>query len=127
MLVLETKIDVMLTKQDEVVNSYAQVVQKHTPNMNNVPTTPTHVTYQAVTKPHQREAVQILDEITDRERRKNNLIIHSILEFTSPDSAKCNQDDRYKVHDLIKEGSRFYDTDESRFVKQMSPGGRGLL
>jgi hypothetical protein len=29
MLVLETKIDGMLTKQDEVVKSYAQVVQQH--------------------------------------------------------------------------------------------------
>jgi len=79
MLVFETKIDGMLTKQDEVIKSYAQVVQQHTQNVNDLPTTPTqHVIHQAVTKPHEREGIQILNEFTDRERRKSNLIIHNI-------------------------------------------------
>jgi len=51
MLVLQTKIDGMFTKQDEVAKSYAQVVQQHTQYINNIPTTPTqHVTHQAVNK-----------------------------------------------------------------------------
>ena len=90
------------------MKSYAQVVQQHTQNINNIPTTPTqHVTHQAVTKTHQREAVQILDEF--RERRKSNLIIPNIPESTSPDSAKHKQGDRYEVLDLVKEGLKSYD------------------
>jgi len=94
--------------------------------MNNIPITPTqHVTLHAVNKPHERQAVRILDEFLDRERRKSNFIIHNILESTRPDSAKCNQDDHYKVLDLIKEGLKFYDIDESRFEKQIRLGCNG--
>ena len=61
--------------------------------------------------------VQALTEFADRERRKNNIIIHNIAESTEDTAPLRETSDRTTIKDLIRNGTKLDDVNIEKLVR----------
>ena len=73
--------------------------------------------------------VQVLNEFADRERRKNNIIVHNIAESTGDTAGLREAQDKITIQDLIKNGLKVDDNVEklARLGKRNTDRPRLLL
>ena len=70
----------------------------------------------------EKSTIQLLDEYTDREKRKNNIIIHNKPESDCDTFSDRNKADTDKINNII---SNIIGIDEAHIIKTIRLGGRG--
>ena len=116
---LEKRMDGLLVKNEEVVKSYAQIAKTNLPNKQ----PPSGLNVSDQKNPSlEKQTVKILDEYTDRERRKANIVIHNLPESTEEQRTDKLYDDTKRVNDLIQEG---VDVPGVKVTRLIRLGGRG--
>ena len=110
----------IIATNELVVRSYAQTVtgiqsteQKRSENLVHPLPASTN---------EERSTIQLLDEYTDRGRRKNNLIIHNIPVSDDETFSDRNKGDTDKINNMI---SNVLGIDEVHILKTIRLGGRG--
>ena len=88
MTILEERVDKVIAQNEQVVKSYAQVVKDATERTFHT-VAPQSMTG---TTPAERSTVKLFGEYADRERRRDNLIIHYIPESEAQDQLDRNKD-----------------------------------
>ena len=119
MTTLECKMKDIIATNEFVVRSYAQTVkgiqyteQKRSENLVHPLPASTNA---------ERSTIQLFDKYTDRERRKNNLIIHNMPESDCETFFDRNKADTDKINNMI---SNVLGIDEVHIIKTICLGGR---
>ena len=112
---LEEKMKSMINTNEKVVKSYAQAV-----NMSSSSAKPPQVPQP--TPSQDRTTLHLLDEFSDRERRKGNLVIHNIPESQDDSLAGRSTADALSVAKLIRDGLNIEDVEFTRTIRL---GGKG--
>ena len=94
---LENKMEVMIQKNEQAAKTYAQAVGRATDSQ----VLPPQGQPQGLKPALERQAVHILDEFVDRERRKANVIVHNLPESTEENLPDKRRDDIRRIEDII--------------------------
>lgn len=116
---LEKRMTDVIEKNDKVMLSYAQVVKGQRNSQDRAVNPPIAV---GVSRDLESSTVRLLDEYADRERRKDNLIVHNVPESNKPSLNERNRADKENIEAIIADGLAMTGVEVSNVIRL---GGRG--